>query len=54
VETHARPQTAERAGVGVEELSQLVVLGILTPDADSEGDLRRMGLMQSGNRARTT
>ena len=40
---------AERAGTTVEELRQLVELGILQPDADgrfSDGDVRRVGVVQ--------
>jgi hypothetical protein len=50
VERYARAETAERAGVSVEELSRLVELGILRPDAEdrfSEGDVRRVGVMHS-------
>lgn len=50
METYARAETAERAGVGVEELSRLVELGLLEPDADdrfSEGDVRRVGVIHS-------
>ena len=50
MEGYARAETAERAGVSVEELSRLVELGILRPDAEdrfSEGDVRRVGVVQS-------
>ena len=50
VETYTRAQAAERAGVGVEELSRLVELDILKPDAGdrfSEGDVRRVGVVHS-------
>ena len=41
--------TAERAGSTVEEIRQLVELGILQPDVDgrfTEGDVRRIGVVQ--------
>ena len=50
MERYARAETAERAGVSVEELSRLVELGILKPDAEdrfSEGDVRRVGVVHS-------
>jgi len=50
VETYQISEAAERAGLGVEELSRLVELGILKPDAEgrfSPGDLRRAGLVNS-------
>ena len=50
VETYTRAEAAERAGVGVEELSRLVELDILKPDAGdrfSEGDVRRVGVVHS-------
>jgi len=50
VERYARAEAAQRAGVSVEELSRLVELGILEPDAKdqfSEGDVRRVGVVQN-------
>jgi hypothetical protein len=50
VARYARAETPERAGVSVEELSRLVELSILKPDAEdrfSEGDVRRVGVMHS-------
>ena len=47
---YTRAGAAERAGVGIDELSRFVELGILKPDADdrlSEGDVRRVGVVQS-------
>lgn len=49
VTTHSRLETAERAGVPVERLDQLVDLGILEPiegDRFSSGDIRKVGLVQ--------
>jgi adenylate cyclase len=46
----SRPEAAERAGVGLDDLSPLVDSGILTPDEHdrfSTGDVRRIGLVQS-------
>ncbi len=46
MERYEIAETAERAGVSVEELGRLVELGILKPDAEgrlSEGDVRRVG-----------
>jgi class 3 adenylate cyclase len=48
VERYEIAEAAERAGVSVEELSRLVELDILKPDAEdrlSEGDVRRVGVM---------
>jgi adenylate cyclase len=45
MEGYARAETADRAGISVEELDRLVELGLLTPDAEgrfSEGDVRRV------------
>ncbi len=50
VEKYAEAQAAERAGLSVEELSRLVELGILEPDAEgrfTQGDVRRAGLVGS-------
>jgi adenylate cyclase len=50
VEQHEIAEAADRAGVSVEELSQLVELGILTPGAGNRftpGHLRRAGLAMS-------
>ncbi len=50
METYEIAEAADRAGVSVEELSQLVELGILTPGAGSRftpGDLRRAGLVMA-------
>ena len=47
---YSRREAAERAGVGVDKLDQLVGLGILTPSADdrfTSGDVRRVGLVLS-------
>ena len=46
----SRQDAAERAGVGVDKLDQLVELGILKPSVDDRftpGDVRRVGLIQS-------
>ncbi len=50
MDRYAIAETAERAGVSVEELARLVEQGILTPDAEdhfSAGDVSRIGLIQS-------
>jgi class 3 adenylate cyclase len=50
VERYTRAETAERAGVSLEELSRLIELDILKPDAGdrfSEGDVRRVAVVQS-------
>ena len=50
VERYEIAEAAERAGVSVEELSRLIELGILKPDADdrfTSGDVRRAGLIKS-------
>jgi class 3 adenylate cyclase len=50
VERYEITIAAERAGTTVEELRDLVELGILQPDADgrfSDGDVRRVGVVQS-------
>jgi adenylate cyclase len=50
VVSYSRAETAERAGVTVDEVSRLVALGILSPREDdrfSPGDVRRAGLVQS-------
>ncbi len=50
METYGIADAAERAATSVEELRQLVELGILQPDADdrfSEGDVRRVGIVHS-------
>ena len=50
METYTRAEAAARAGVGEEELSRLVELDILRPDAEdrfSEGDVRRVGVVRS-------
>lgn len=50
VSLYSRKETAERAGVGVDKLDQLVGLGILKPSRDdrfTSGDVRRVGLVQS-------
>ena len=47
---YSRQEAAERAGVGVDDLSRLVDLGILEPaegDRFSIGDVRRVALLQS-------
>jgi adenylate cyclase len=48
VERYEIAIAADRAGASVDELLQLVALGILEPDADgrfSEGDIRRVGVV---------
>jgi adenylate cyclase len=48
--SHTRQEAAQRAGVSVTRLNQLVELGILVPNDDdqlSSGDIRRAGLVQS-------
>jgi adenylate cyclase len=43
-------QAAERAGVGLDEVSRLIEAGIISPDADdrlSAGDVRRVRIIQS-------
>jgi len=48
--TYTRAEAAERSGVTVDELSQLVEIGILRPGAEdrfSAGDVRRVGVVQS-------
>ena len=50
MERYEIAEAAERAGVSVEELSRLIELGILKPDADdrfTSGDVRRAGLIKS-------
>ncbi len=50
MERYGIAEAAERAATSVEELRQLVELGILQPDADdrfSEGDVRRVGIVHS-------
>jgi adenylate cyclase len=50
VRDYSREEAAERAGVGVDDVTRLVDLGILKPgDADrfSAGDVRRVALVQS-------
>jgi adenylate cyclase len=50
VERYELAEAAERAGISVEELSGLVGLGILTPDADGSftpGAVRRAGVVNS-------
>ena len=47
---YSRQEAAERAGVSVDDLSELVELGILEPaggDLFSAGDVRRVALVQS-------
>lgn len=50
VGSYSRQQTAERAGVTLDELNPLIELGILQPsegDLFSAGDVRRVGLIRS-------
>ncbi|HLO34500.1 MAG TPA: adenylate/guanylate cyclase domain-containing protein [Candidatus Deferrimicrobium sp.] len=50
METYDLVEAAQRIGVDVDELSRLVELGILTPEAEDRftaGDLRRAGLVTS-------
>jgi class 3 adenylate cyclase/DNA-binding transcriptional MerR regulator len=50
VETYDLAEAAKRSGIDVDELSGLVELGILTPDAENRfapGHLRRVGLVKS-------
>ena len=50
VERHGIVEAAQRAGVSVEELSRLVELGIIAPDAEdrfTSSDVRRAGLVMS-------
>ncbi len=47
---YSRPEAAERAGIGLDQLDRQIELGILRPDAGgrlSAGDLRRAALVQS-------
>lgn len=47
---YSRQEAAERAGISLEELNQLVELGILTPregDRLTSGDVRKAGLVRS-------
>jgi class 3 adenylate cyclase/DNA-binding transcriptional MerR regulator len=50
VQSYESAEAAERAGLRIDELSRLVELGILTPDAEGRftpGDVRRAGLVDS-------
>jgi DNA-binding transcriptional MerR regulator len=54
VETYDLAEAAKRSGIGVDELSRLVELGILTPVAGNRftpGHLRRAGLVIGLTRA---
>jgi class 3 adenylate cyclase len=51
---YSRQETADRAGVSLDEVTRLIELGILTPtesDRFTAGDARRVGLIQTLERA---
>jgi adenylate cyclase len=50
VKRYARQEAAERAGIGLDQLSRFTELGLVKPDTRgrfSTGDVRRLGLFQS-------